>query len=86
MEQIKPQEDIYLVNSDYLKVIKIAGYSGNLSLTTCVRVNTNDNSTIVKYKVYSWHTKHRRIEKIFTNYTEAIKYYKKIYQKFEKKY
>jgi len=79
---MKPKDRIYCLSSDYLRVIKIAGYTGNLALTTIVIVNTIDNTTKLTYEVRSWNDKHRRIAKSFEDYKQAYEYYIKIYDKF----
>lgn len=86
MEPIKQEQRIFLVESSGLGVIKIAGYSANLSLSTQVVVNTETNETTVKYYVNSWSMKHKRINKYFTDYKLACEYYDKIYTKFAKQY
>jgi len=84
MNYLEPSNQIILVTSDYLCVIKIAGYTGNLALTTIVYVNTQDNTAQVHYKVQSWNDKHKRITKKFINYSDAHAYYIKINNKFGK--
>lgn len=86
MELCEPKSHIHLVKSAYLKVIKLAGYSSNLSLSTQVIVNTNDNTTKVKYYVNSWSYKHKRINKYFDDYKLALEYYNKLYTKFARIY
>lgn len=76
----------YLVDSEFLKVIKIQNNTGNLTLTTTVQVNTKDNSVVVSYKVRSLNDResHKFITKIFNNYQEAYDYYQEIYNKYKK--
>jgi hypothetical protein len=85
MDSIKSHNNITLCTSDYLKVIKIAGYTGNLALTTFVRVSTDTNTCKVHYQVNSWNDKHRRFTKNFENYASAFAYYMRLYLKFAKK-
>lgn len=82
MKTIKAYNQIYLTNSDYLNVIKIAGYRSNLALTTSCVINTATNECTVSYKVRPWNDKLKRISKTFVNYNEAYNYYIKVYTKF----
>ena len=74
-----------LVDSEHLDVIKVAGYSSNLALTTYVHVYTKDNSTKVEYFVHNWNDKLKRLDKSFTNYGDADAYHRKLVAKFSKK-
>ena len=74
-----------LVESEYLNVIYIAGRSGNLALTTIVYVNTKDNTAKIRYTVRNWNDKLSRLNKSFTDYTEAHEYHAKLVNKFSRK-
>ena len=74
-----------LVDSEHLDVIKVAGHASNLALTTYARVHTKDNSVDVEYSVRNWNDKLIRLDKKFTNYTEADAYHKRLVSKFGKK-
>ena len=82
LQTIKAHNQIYLTNSDYLNVIKIAGYRSNLALTTSCVINTVTNECTVSYNVRPWNDKLKRIRKEFNNYNEAYNYYVKVYNKF----
>jgi hypothetical protein len=85
-DPLKKQTSRYLLTSDYLKVITIAGHSSNLSLTTSAWVNTITNTATVAYSVNPWNDKLKRLTKEFTIYDEAYAYYMKVYKRFEKIY
>ena len=82
LDIIKPSDTRYLVDSEFLKVIKIANKRGNLALSTCCQIDTNTNSVKLSYHVRAFNDKLKRINKRFDNYLEAFKYYQRVYERF----
>jgi len=84
-EYLKPVSTKYLLDSDYLKVIYFEGRSGNLVLSTHVKLNTVTNEADVSYSVHSWNDNHKSLSKSFKVYFEAHAYYLEIYTQYKKR-
>lgn len=78
-----PSNTIFLVESQFNKVIIYKEQRGNLALTTCVVVNTTTNSCTLKYTVDSWNAAHKELGKEFKDYHKAFKYYVETYEKYK---
>ena len=80
---MKCSNKIYLSDLTFLDIIKINSIVANISLTTNVVINVDENSTEVSYRIKSWDSSasHKAIEKEFSNYNDAYSYFNEIIEK-----